>query len=177
MRYIKHILIGFDEAQAEAYAGVVGEGTLSDADPDALDAVYAPLADRVAEVENLLMEGADFDDLMRSHGTDEFMLHEPYAADVYIVQPGSQLFVKEFVDACFALENIGDISEPVRTSGGVHFILYVGDVPAGNADLSAIMDAVTAEAQDQLISDAFNAQVAAWIREAAPVYHPEYLLQ
>ena len=114
---------------------------------------------------------------MRTYGSDDFMLYEPYSVSGYIVQPGSQLFVDEFVDACFALENAGDISAPVRTAGGVHFILYAGDVPSGQRDLSEIVEAVASEAQDQLISDTFDAQVAAWVKEAQPVYYPEYLLQ
>ena len=77
----------------------------------ALDALYAPLEDIAVHVEQLLMDGADFDDLMQAYGADEFMLHEPYSANGYIVQPDSNLFVKEFADACFALEEIGDISD------------------------------------------------------------------
>jgi parvulin-like peptidyl-prolyl isomerase len=130
-----------------------------------------------AHVEQLLMDGAGFNDLMQAYGADEFMLHEPYSAHGYIVQPGSNLFVKEFTDACFALEEIGDISDPVRTSGGLHLILFAGDVPAGPVPIETIAEAAALEAHDQLITDVFDAQVAAWIEEAQPVYHPEYLLQ
>lgn len=177
LRYIKHILIGFDAEQAQAYQDVVGDGTQAEADPAALDAVYAPLAERVAKVERLLSEGADFGELMRTCGADDFMLYEPYSTLGYIVQPGSELFVAEFVDACFALEAVGDISAPVRTPGGIHLILYAGDVPAGPVALESIAEAVAAEAQEQLLNDAFDAQVALWMEEAQPVYHPEYLLQ
>ena len=65
----------------------------------------------------------------------------------------------------------------MRTAGGIHFILYVGDVPAGPVPLEEIRDAVAAEALNRMMSDAYDAQVAAWVAEAAPVYHPEYLLQ
>ena len=150
---------------------------MSDADPVALDAVFATLNERVAEVENLLLEGADFNELMRTHGDDETMLYEPYSISGYMVQPGSQLFVPEFVNACFELENIGDISEPIRTPGGIHFILYAGDVPSGPVALENIVEAVATEARDQLISETYDAQVAAWVAEAQPVYYPEYLLQ
>ena len=177
MRYIKHILIGFDVEGALSYQQLVGEGEMCDADPAALDAVYAALDERVAEVENLLLEGASFDELMRTHGDDEMMLYEPYSISGYMVQPGSELFVPEFVNACFELENVGDISEPIRTPGGVHFILYAGDVPAGPAALESIVDMVAAEARDQLITETYDAQIAAWVAEAQPVYHPEYLLQ
>ena len=177
VRYIKHILIGFDAEGALAYQQLVGEGEMSDADPVALDSVFAALNDRVAEVENLLLEGADFDELMRTHGDDETMLYEPYSISGYMVQPDSQLFVPEFVNACFELENVGDISEPIRSPGGIHFILYAGDVPAGPAALENIVEAVAAEARDQLMTETYDAQVAAWVAEAQPVYYPEYLLQ
>ena len=177
MRYIKHILIGFDADGAQAYQDAVGEGDLADVDAETLDEIYAPLNKRVAEVERLLLDGADFDQLMRDYGDDDTMLYEPYSINGYIVQPDSKLFVSEFVDACFALENVGDISDPVRTAGGVHFLLYVGDVPAGPVALEQIVDSVAAEAQDQLISDTFDAYAAQCVEEAQPVYHPEYLLQ
>lgn len=177
MRYIKHILIGFDADGALAYQQTVGDADIADIDPAVLDEIYAPLEDRVAEVESLLLDGADFDELMRTYGDDDTMLYEPYSVNGYIVREDSQLFVNEFVDACFALENAGDISDPIRTAGGVHFILYVGDVPSGQVALENIVDSIAAEAQDQLISDTFDAQVAEWVEEAQPVYHPEYLLQ
>lgn len=177
MRYIKHILIGFDADGALAYQQLVGDGNMADVDPALLDEVYAPLADRVAEVEALLQDDTDFDEVMRTCGDDDTMLYEPYSVNGYIVREDSQLFVAEFVDACFALETIGDVSEPIRTAGGIHFILYAGDVPAGPVALEDIVDSVAAEAQDQLISDTFDAQVAEWVEAAKPVYHPEYLLQ
>ena len=177
VRYIKHVLVGFDDVQLQEYEAIVGNGALADADPTALDALYAPLEERIADVQRLLDAGESFDSVMQAYGDDEFMLHEPYSVEGYMVQPGSQLFVSEFVDACFALENIGDISAPVRTAGGVHIILYVGDVPSGNVPLADIVDKVAAEALDQHITDTFDAQVAAWLEEAQPVYYPEYLLQ
>lgn len=177
MRYIKHIIIGFDEAMALTYESLVGEGRLSDADPEAVDALYAQLDDRVVEVLELLMQGEDFDALMRTHGDDESMRYEPYSTDGYIVREGSALFVPEFTEAAFSLQNIGDVSDPVRTAGGVHFILYAGDVPAGPVPPEEIWDALAVEAQNRMADEAYDAQVAAWVAEAAPVYHPEYLLQ
>ena len=177
MRYIKHIIIGFDEAMALTYESLVGEGRLSDADPEAVDALYAQLDDRVVEVLELLMQGEDFDALMRTHGDDENMRYEPYSTDGYIVREGSALFVPEFTEAAFSLQNIGDVSDPVRTAGGVHFILYAGDVPAGPVPPEEIWDALAVEAQNRMADEAYDAQVAAWVAEAAPVYHPEYLLQ
>ena len=177
MRYIKHIIIGFDEAMALTYESLVGEGRLSDADPEAVDALYAQLDDRVVEVLELLMQGEDFDALMRTHGDDENMRYEPYSTDGYIVREGSALFVPEFTEAAFSLQNIGDVSDPVRTAGGVHFILYAGDVPAGPVSPEEIWDALAVEAQNRMADEAYDAQVAAWVAEAAPVYHPEYLLQ
>ena len=153
MRYIKHIIIGFDEAMALTYESLVGEGRLSDADPEAVDALYAQLDDRVAEVLELLMQGEDFDALMRTHGDDENMLYEPYSTDGYIVREGSALFVPEFTEAAFSLQNIGDVSDPVRTAGGVHFILYAGDVPAGPVPPEEIWDALAVEAQNRMAQE------------------------
>lgn len=177
VRCIKHVLIGFDAEQSAAYEALVGDGAVAEADPAALDALYAPLQDRADEVLRRLDAGEAFDDVMRECGDDEFMRHEPYSLTGYLVQPGSQLFVSEFVDACFALENVGDISAPVRTAGGLHIILYAGDATSGSVPLAEIADLVALEAQDQLISDTFDAQAAAWVEEAQPVYYPEYLLQ
>ncbi len=177
MRYIKHILIGFDEDQALACQALMGDGSLADADPEALDELYAQLDDRVSDVMERLMNGEDFDELMRTRGDDDNMLYEPYALHGYILREGSELFVDEFTSAAFSLQSAGDISDPVRSPGGVHFLLYVGDVPSGPVPLAEIYDSVAIEAQDQKIADAYDAQVEAWVAEANPVYHPEYLLQ
>ena len=43
--------------------------------------------------------------------------------------------------------------------------------------LYILADALAVEAQNRMADEAYDAQVAAWVAEAAPVYHPEYLLQ
>lgn len=177
MRYIKHILIGFDEDTALAWQALVGEGDMDDADPDALDMLYSTLDDRVTAVFECLMDGQDFDMLMREYGDDDNMLFEPYSINGYALREGSLLFVSEFTEAAFALENVGDISDPVRSAGGIHFILYAGDVPAGAVPLADVQDALAIDAEEQKIDDAYNAQVSQWVSELHPVYHPEYLLQ
>lgn len=177
LRYIKHILIGFDEDEALAYQTLTGDGDLSDANSDALDELYAALDDRVSDVMERLMCGEDFDELMRTHGDDDNMLYEPYSLHGYILREGSMLFVDEFTSAAFALQSVGDISDPVRSPGGIHFLLYVDDVPTGPVPLAEIYDSVAIEAREQKIADAYDAQVEAWVAEANPIYHPEYLLQ
>ena len=70
--------------------------------------------------------------------------------------------------AAAALEKVGDISEPVVSSMGVHILHYLRDIPGGAAELT---DEMKAEIREVLEGDnadtAFNEGIEKWIAEAA----------
>lgn len=183
-RRVKHILVVLsDEAQSELsnleyqLDSVEAELAKEGADTAALntkkaeiegkiDAVFASIDPKAQEIMDKLAAGEDFIALMEEYGEDPGMKSEPYATEGYLVHADSAQWVTEFRDAAVALEKIGDISQPVRTSYGLHIIRYEGDVKAGPVDYESVKDELLAEVQDVLMNNYYNDLVAQWRAEA-----------
>ena len=69
------------------------------------------------------------------------MQTSPAKENGYPVSADSTNWVTEFRDAAMALENVGDVSEPVRSEYGIHIIKYVSDAVEGEVGLDAVRDA------------------------------------
>lgn len=135
----------------------------------ATEAAFANIQGKADEVYALAAaEGADFDALVKEYSQDN-----EGAPEYYTLNEGSTLFVEPFVTGSMALEKVGDVSAPVRTSYGYHIIQYFSDVAEGPVALDTLKDALSAELlaskQDQTYTDA----VAAWTDAANVKTYPE----
>lgn len=184
-RMIKHILIpvsdednkAADEAQtALTEAENALNNAAEDADKDALQAAVdaaqaavdaakaAGMANAKAKADEVYAlataEGADFDALISEYSTD----HMP--ENGYAIREGFAYFVEPFVTAAMALENVGDVSEPVESTYGYHIIKYVSDVQEGPVDLETvregISDSLLTTKQDELT----DSTIHQWISES-----------
>lgn len=77
--------------------------------------------DTANEVLDKLRAGEDFDTLVKQYNIDPGMTMEPYMNKGYAVYEGANYY-PEFLEAALALENVGDLSEPVQTVGGYHIL-------------------------------------------------------
>ncbi len=118
------------------------------------DAVYARLE-----------AGEAFDDLMAELGEDPGMQAEPAMSKGYYVCATSSTWDVNFRDGAMALEKIGDVSEPVLSSSGVHIIYYNSDVTPGAVDLETLREELTETALTEKQSAALTAQLDAWKSE------------
>ncbi|MBR1586118.1 MAG: peptidylprolyl isomerase [Clostridia bacterium] len=191
-RTVKHILINLLEADSSAIdelddALTAAENALEnadeDADTDALQAAvdeaqaavdaatetaFANIQEKVNEVyEKATAEGADFDALITEYSDDSM------PATGYAIREGYVYFVEPFVTAAMALENIGDVSEPVRSTYGYHIIQYVGDVAEGAVALDTVRDALETELLADKKEATYNDAVAAWTAAADVKTYPE----
>ena len=138
---------------------------------DAKEAAYAAIQPTVDEVLEKIAAGEDFDALIEQYGQDPGMESSPAKEDGYPVSADSTNWVAEFRDAAMALENVGDVSEPVRSDYGIHIIKYVSDAVEGEVGLDAVRDALESEVLTQKQDEAYNAAVEAWVEEAdAKIY-------
>ena len=142
-----------------------------------LDTLYADLEATAAEVLNRVAEGADFDSLIAEYSQDPQYELASVQSDGYYISEASTTYDAAIKAAAMALENPGDVSEPVRTSEGVHILYFNAEVPAGDIPLDDVRDALEAEALESLRYDAYEAQLAQWVEEANVTYHREVLEQ
>lgn len=132
----------------------------------AKETAYAAIQPKADEVLAKLAEGEDFDALMEEYGEDTGMQTSPAKENGYPVCAESTNWVTEFRDAAMALENIGDVSEAVRTSYGLHIIKYVSDAEEGAVALEDVKDVIESELLSSKQDETYNATVEQWVTEA-----------
>ncbi len=139
-RFVKHILIAFAK-----------EGQTKD-----VDAI-------VAEVQQKLDSGVDFDELVADYGEDPGMQSEPYISTGYLISADTiDKYYDHFGEAAMALEKIGDVSAPVETTAGYHFIQYTSDVDTAPATFESIKDALEESMISAAKSDIYAELLKQW---------------
>lgn len=147
--FYKHILIKF-----------AAEGETKD-----VDAI-------VAEIKDKLAAGADFDELVAAYGEDPGMQSEPYINEGYLISEAViDKYYDGFAEAALALKNIGDVSEPVETTAGYHFIQYTSDVDTTPVPYEDVKDAIFEELTTKAQSDIFSTKLVEWKAENKIVKH------
>jgi parvulin-like peptidyl-prolyl isomerase len=138
--------------------------------------IPAALEERIQEIRDKLESGSTFTELIEQYGTDPGMTEEPAKSVGYPVHEQSITYDEAFRNGAMALENVGDVSEPILTSFGVHIIEYTRDIPEGaieqtEAGKAAFRDEVLINKQNAAI----DAQFDIWMEEYEVVIHPELL--
>ena len=178
-RTVKHILVNFteeDQTAIDELNAQMNEKVAAGEDVTELktqldektEAAYAAIMPTIEEIQAKLAEGADFNALITEYNQDPGMTAE---REGYLVHEASTNWVPEFTAASMALANIGDVSEPVKSSYGVHLIQYAGDVAEGEIGLETVREDLTAELLSTKQSEKINATLEQWIADAnAKVY-------
>lgn len=137
------------------------EPPVTQADVDAAkQAILDSIKDKITDIQTRIAAGEDFDALVKEYGEDEGMKVEPMMTSGYSVHMDSTTYDPSFVQGSFSVENIGDVSEPVVSSMGVHIIKYVGDVMEGPV---ALTDDLKASIADALKSMKIEALYESWL--------------
>lgn len=133
----------------------------------AREAAYAALQPTIEEIQGKLAEeGADFDALMEEYGEDTGMQKEPAKTNGYPVCEQSTNWVEEFRTAAMALAKVGDISEPVRSTYGIHIIKYMSDAVEGPVAFDEVKDTIESSLLSTKQDETYNAAVDAWVEAA-----------
>ena len=130
------------------------------------EAAYAALQPVIEEIQAKLAAGEDFDALMEEYGEDTGMQKEPAKINGYPVCEKSTNWVESFRDAAMALAKVGDVSEPVRSSYGIHLIKYVSDAVEGPVAFDDVKDTIYESLLSTKQDDAYNAAVDEWVAAA-----------
>ncbi len=162
-----------DTDTTEATATDVPEATEIPVTQADVDAAYQAILDSVQptidEINQKLADGASFADLIAEYGADPGMQSEPYMSEGYSVHQDSVIWDAAFVKAAFSVEKVGDVSEPVVGSYGVHIVYYLRDVPSGAVELT---DDIKEDLKSTLLSEkeneAFASTMQVW-RDASTI--------
>ncbi len=132
----------------------------------AREAAYAALQPTIEEIQAKLAAGEDFDALMEEYGEDTGMQAEPAKTNGYAVCEQSTNWVEDFRNAAMALAKIGDVSEPVRSTYGIHIIKYVSDAVEGPVAFDEVKDTIESSLLSTKQDETYNAAVDAWVEAA-----------
>lgn len=132
----------------------------------ARETAYAALQPTIEEIQAKLAAGEDFDALMEEYGEDTGMQAEPAKTNGYAVCEQSTNWVEDFRNAAMALAKIGDVSEPVRSTYGIHIIKYVSDAVEGPVAFDEVKDTIESSLLSTKQDETYNAAVDAWVEAA-----------
>ena len=137
--------------------------------------ILASFTERTDEIYAKLDEGASFDDLMAEYGEDPGMQSEPNMTAGYYVAEGSTYWESIFTETAMSLEKIGDVSQPILGSNGVHIIYYNSDVTPGAIDIAEVHDALETSLLETKQDEAYEAEYQTWYSAAKIKKYPNRL--
>jgi parvulin-like peptidyl-prolyl isomerase len=136
------------------------------------DEYLRTFSDTIDEINAKLEAGESFETLIEEYGQDPGMQSEPGKSQGYHVTQEMGIWDAAFNKGAMALENIGDISDPIATSFGIHIIRYESDVVSGPVPYEQVRERLhenlLKEAQDQ----AFEAAKTEWVEAASIQRYP-----
>ncbi|NLF26647.1 MAG: hypothetical protein GX592_02015 [Clostridiales bacterium] len=126
---------------------------------------------KLDDIQEKLDGGEDFLTLIDEYGEDPGMKNEPTRTRGYCVSAASTTWDPAFKNAAMLLESVGDVSEPVVGSSGVHIIRYESDVTPGAVPLDQVREALKEETLEKQREEHYAAKLAEWVEALNPVYH------
>jgi len=196
-RAVRHILLPVDEelmntytdlqARYEEQQAAEGEEPAAD-EPDTTEApvtieqvneakaaIFASLADKIEEINQKVVDGVDFDELIVEYGvdadgnpSDPGMNSNPYYE---VCAASDSVYVAEFVEASMSIPEVGGISAPYLSSFGIHIVKYLHDIPGGPVEMTAAQhEAKRAELLYEKQNELYSAAIDQWLAEAAVEY-------
>lgn len=158
-RRIKHVLLGFDD---ETVAAI--KKYREDKNDEAADALRtqkaAEFADKQAEVEKAIDNGDKWDDILLKYSADAS--GSSMYPDGYLVIPNGTSYVKEFQEAAFVPEKIGDRTTCV-SDYGLHIMIYAG---SGEVSQEA-RDDIVEYLHYNISQNKYSEQMNKWVEEYA----------
>ena len=134
-----------------------------DSQKETLDAIKAKLE-----------SGVSFEDLIAEYGTDPGMQTESNLKNGYPIHADSVIYDANFTKAAAALEKVGDVSDPVISSFGIHILHYLRDIPAGAIEITEEQkEQLKSEIESERISLAFSEYYDQWLASSDVVWTEE----
>lgn len=156
-RYIKHILLKFEDGVFEEISALREEG--KDADADALrEGKVAELQSKIDIVEGKVASGEDFDALMSEYSGDGDTTVS------YLISPNTGLYMDGFAECAMAIAELNGTDSCV-TDYGYHIIKYVSDAVVSDDEIKETTEGIYQYLIEATQAQNFSQSVKEW-REA-----------
>ncbi|MDI9520600.1 MAG: peptidylprolyl isomerase [Bacillota bacterium] len=163
------------EQAAEASETKTPEVVTQEMVDQARQAIFDSKKEDIALIYDRLSRGESFLDLIKEYGTDPGMTVESNLEEGYPVHAQSIVYDPVFTQTAFSekMKAVGDVSDPVVSSFGIHILYYLRDVPSG----LILTDAVRQEIEDYLIikktNEVYEQSFEIWNTQETVVYNQE----
>ncbi|MGI6215295.1 MAG: peptidylprolyl isomerase [Christensenellales bacterium] len=153
-----------DGEQEEETADVVTEPVLLEQIEEARQAVLDSQKETIDKIYDRLADGESFEKLIEEFGQDPGMLNADTVRDGYPVHKESIIYDPAFTKAAFSekMNEVGDVSDPVVGSFGIHILKYQRDVPSGLIMTDAIHEEISNVLIMQKENEVFSQALASW---------------
>ncbi len=131
-REVQQILIGFDSDSLSEIQALRREGKDSEADA-LVEEKLDGLNGKIKEVEDKLAAGEDFSALMKEYSDDTD------TSAVYIVTPGTEMYVSSFTECAFDIPSVGESGTCV-SDYGYHILKYTAEAVVTEDEYNAYLD-------------------------------------
>lgn len=148
--------------QAEGEAEREAEHIMIELDGDASEEEEQDARELLERLRNEILEGSDFAELAREYSDDIGSAEE--GGDLGAIARGDM--DEDFENALFDLEEVGEVSEPVRTRFGLHLIRLVGTDDVDGPSLEELRDEIRADLQRRQAEESFFDRVDALVNAA-----------
>ena len=156
-RYVEQIVLKLPDADITEINELRDGG--DDEGADALRAEkLVSLDEELAEVQEKLDGGADFEELMAEYSDDSD------TSAKYLITPDTEIYVEGLAEAAMAIENVGDVIL-FESDYGYHLVKYLGEAEVDTEESEAMVQAI----YDYLLVNEqalnFNTAVREWREE------------
>lgn len=148
-RRIKHVLLGFDEDTLGKISDLRKEGKDSEADAFREEKA-AEFSDKIAEVNKALDDNISFEVILANYSADAAA--SSLYPDGYLVTPKDTQYAKEFLEAAFVPEKIGDRTV-CTTDDGVHIIIYASDAVTDPETAKSVIDEFLGRMRSEIVEE------------------------
>lgn len=149
------------EKAKELEAALKTNQTAADEARKALDEAKAKGYENIKQKAQEIFDSAatrPFDELVKEFNEDPGQPESGYA-----IREGFSSFDEAFVKPAMALQNVGDVAEPSPGAYGYYIVQYAADVAEGPVPFETVKDKLHDALLNTRKSDAWEAQVQAWI--------------
>lgn len=172
-RYVKNLLIAIPDDVRDEIAALRKEGKEDEAD-ELRDRELAKIEEKAQQVYARIQNGESYEALLAEFGEDPGMKEGAANAETgYRIYAGSSTYEANFKEAAMALEEPGDISQPIASDYGYYIIKYQGDSVAQEIPMEEVKDKIREILIKEKSSEYYEEMYENWKRQAEIIEYKE----